>query len=336
MRKTPQEYVQYTPEQIQKANEVNLIEYAERIGYQLEKGDKRSLHAKKSGGLYFFPDSNKYYHFTTDKSGGVINFVMQFENKSFPEAVEILLNERLYISEFKSSQYKPMEKEKGELIIPEKAPNFKRAYWYLCSVRGIAPEIVSRLMNEGKVYQQNLRGNCVFIGFGEKNKPRYCAMRGTSDKPFKMDATNSDKSYPFVMEGSSKTLFVLESPIDVMSHASLYKLYGHNYAADHRISLGCLSDRALERHLKQYPEIKKIVFALDNDIDGTLPDGTPHNHGQKAAKKYAEKYKELGYRTETLTPEFKDFNEDLMVLRSRTAVKQAVFNENVYDIEAAQ
>ena len=36
-----------------------------------------------------------------------------------------------------------------------------------------------------------------------------------------MDATGSDKSYPFFHEGTSDLLIVTEAPIDLMSHASI-------------------------------------------------------------------------------------------------------------------
>jgi hypothetical protein len=107
------------------------------------------------------------------------------------------------------------------VIIPDKAENFKRTYWYLISIRGIEPEIVSVLMNEKKVYQEAQYGNCVFVGYDESGIPKYCSMLGTyTDKAFKMDAVNSDKSYPFVIGGKSDMVFVCESPIDAMSHAT--------------------------------------------------------------------------------------------------------------------
>jgi hypothetical protein len=119
------------------------------------------------------------------------------------------------------------------------------------------------------------------------------------------------------MEGTSNRLFVLESPIDVMSHASLTKMLNVDSMQDHRISLGSLSDKALEWYLKQHPEIKQIVFALDNDIDGKGSDGTHRNHGQEAANKFAAKYAELGYDTAIQTPTGKDFNEDLISFRDK-------------------
>jgi hypothetical protein len=115
-----------------------------------------------------------------------------------------------------------------------------------------------------------------------------------------------------------------------MSHASLCKLHGFNYAKDHRISLGCLSDRALQWYLGQHPEIKQIIFALDNDTDGKGPDGLPCNHGQEAAKKFCEKYAKLGYDTAIQTPDGKDFNDDLVQSRrARSAERETEQEEGL-------
>jgi hypothetical protein len=313
----------YTKEQIAQANSVNMIDYAAMHGYPLENSDKKSLHVKKSGGLYLFKDSNRFYHHTTEKTGGMIDFVIQFEGKDFLQAVEHLINERPNIGDYVPPAV-PAKKEKGEMVLPDKAQNYKRVYWYLCTARGIDPEIVSKLMKEKKIYQQADRGNCVFVGYDENEVPKYCSKRGTSpEKPYKGDQDNSDKGYPFSMAGTSNRLYVLESPIDVMSHAALSKMHSIDYMQDHRISLGCLSDKALEWYLKQHPEIKQIIFALDNDVDGKASDGSPCNHGQEAAQKFCAKYEELGYDTAAQTPTAKDFNEDLTAIRARTAERTA-------------
>jgi len=325
----------YTKEQIAQANSINLIDYAAMNGYKLENGGNKSLHAKNSGGLYLFKDSNRFFHFTTDKTGGPIDFIMQFEGKSFTEAVGHLIGEQPNVGEFVRPAF-PEKKAKGEMTLPDKAANFKRVYWYLCSARGIEPEIVSKLMNEKKIYQQSDRGNCVFVGYDENKTPKYCSKRGTSlDKPYKGDMDNSDKSYPFSMEGTSDRLFVTESPIDLMSHATLSKMNGLDPAKDHRISLGCLSDGALERYLKQHHEIKRIVFALDNDIDGKAPDGSPHNHGQEAAKKFCDKYEQQGYTVSMQIPQSKDFNEDLLQIRNEQAAVQTAEAEHEDEDELA-
>jgi len=323
----------YTKEQITQANSVNLIDYAAINGYMLENGGAKALHVKRSGGLYLFKDSNRFYHHTTEKTGGMIDFVMQFENKDFLQAVEHLIKERPNIGKYVPPAF-PVKKERGEMALPDKAQNFKRVYWYLCTARSIEPEIVSMLMNEKKIYQQADKGNCVFVGYDENRTPRYCSKRGTSpDKPYKGDQDNSDKGYPFSMEGTSNRLYVTESPIDLMSHASLSKMHNIDYMQDHRISLGCLSDRALEWYLKQHPEIKQIIFALDNDMDGKAPDGSPCNHGQEAAKKFCAKYEKLGYDTAVQTPTAKDFNEDLTAVRNVRSADRAVPRETEQDAE---
>lgn len=313
----------FTKDQIAQANSIDLIEFAKSNGYVLENGGRRALHAKQSGGLYFFRDSNKYYHFSTDTHGGPIDFVMQFWRMDFKEAVAFLLETSL-------PQHIPSSapKERGHLLLPTKAPNYRRVAWYLIHVRGIEPEIVSRLMHEKKLYQQDKTGNCVFIAYDTDGTPKYCSLRGTRpEHPFKQDRENSDKSYPFHIIGYSKKVYVCESPIDAMSHATLAKLKGQDWKADHRISLGCLSDLALEQFL-QHHRINEIIFCLDNDHNATFRDGSPApNWGQEAALKFAQKYLALGYQTSICTPHFKDFNEDLIAFHQTQYESNLSFRE---------
>ncbi|MEK3733532.1 MULTISPECIES: DUF3991 and TOPRIM domain-containing protein [unclassified Paenibacillus] len=299
----------FSKEQISRANRVNLIDFAKSNGYILENGGRRALHAKQSGGLYFFKDNNKYYHFSTDTHGGPIDFVMQFWNMEFKKAVAYLLESEL-------PQYQPTSqpvKEQGQLVLPEKAPNFRRVAWYLIHVRGIDPEIVSCLMHEKKLYQDK-SGNCVFVGYDHEGMVKYCSLRGTRlEHPFKQDRPYSDKSYPFHIVGNSHKVYVCESPIDAMSHATLAKLASQDWKTDHRISLGCLSDQALKRFLHYYPNIAEIVFFLDNDKDATFQNGSPApNWGQEAALNFVKKYLDLGYTSVIATPVTEDLNGDLL------------------------
>ena len=96
---------------------------------------------------------------------------------------------------------------------------------------------------------------------------------------------------------------------------------GIEYKADHRVSEGCLSDKALTRYLEQNPKITHIVFCYDNDIDGKDYQGNPHNHGQEFAKKCMEKFKAQGYITHIQTPKNKDFNADLKCVKKSVVKK---------------
>ena len=312
----------FTEEQIEQANRVSLVELAQQYGFKLENGGRKALHAQKSGGLYIFKNSNRFYHWGSDSKGGAIDFVMKYSGKVFAEAVAQLIGESYepYIRE----RIPYVKEEKGPMELPEKALNFKRAYWYLVSVRGIEPEIISVLMNESKIYQEAKYGNCVFVGYDRDNNPKYCSMRAArTESGFKQDKENSDKSFPFYLEGKSDTVIVSESPIDLMSHATLAKMHGQDWKQDHRISLGCIWDGALERYLKDHHEIKRIVFALDNDFNARDKDGKrAPNYGQVAAEKYCGKYGEQSYACVIHRPHLKDFNQDLTEIRKGKSPKE--------------
>ena len=199
-------------------------------------------------------------------------------------------------------------------------------------------------------------------------KPKYCSKRGTyfnSNEQYKRDQEGSDKSYPFHMAGSNRKVYVLESPIDCMSHASLSAFHGVDWKWDHRISQGCLADNALQRFLKHY-DIKEICFAYDNDVDGRKPVQAtqeecdqaiatgdtsgfncteagkifkliPYNWGQEAAVANARKYRDLGYTVSIQIPERNDFNADLVTLRhpalQHTSESKTVSDQENDDLE---
>ncbi len=155
------------------------------------------------------------------------------------------------------------------------------------------------------------------------------------ESEFKQDKENSDKSYPFYVEGKSDTVMFCESSIDLMSHSTLAKMHGQDWKQDHRISLGCTWDGALERYLKDHPEIRKIVFALDNDFDARDKDGKrAPNYGQVAAEKYCGKYSEQGYACAIHRPHLKDFNQDLTEMRKGKKPKELdALRESILEAE---
>ena len=159
--------LRFTEEQLRQANSVSLLKLAGQYGYELEEKESRAYHAKHSGGLYFYKDNNVFQHFGSNKNGGAIAFVMMEENISFVDAVKQLLGASYTPMREAAPHTVHLSHEKKDLILPDKAVNFKRAYWYLVQVRGIDSRIVSALMNEKKVYQDT-RGNCVFVGYDEQ------------------------------------------------------------------------------------------------------------------------------------------------------------------------
>lgn len=324
MSRSAAAYQKFTEDEIRKANSVDILSLARGYGYEPEKAGRKAVHMKHSGGLYIFPENNRFFQWTGPDDGvkgGAIDFVMREENLSFPEAVGKLIGK-----EFSPSvkQVVPYEKKEREpLVLPEKADNMKRAYWYLVSVRGISPKIVSHFMNRKMIYQEKKYGNCVFVGYDAEGTARYCSMRAARDNSsFKMDATGSDKSYPFFHKGKTDLLIVTEAPIDLMSHASIAAdFYGRDWMQDHRISTGCLWNGAIDRYLEAHPQIKRLVFAVDNDYLAHDKNGQLRNWGQLTAAKWMKAYTEKGYACAVHVPHLNDFNTDLVEMRKGRSVE---------------
>ena len=204
----------------------------------------------------------------------------------------------------------PKQEVRKQLVLPAKGNQQNRLLDYLCNKRSIDTGIVSTLIEDDKIYEDR-RGNVVFVGMDGTAKVRFASLRGTSDKQqFRMDCIGSDKQYGFHMTYSqSKRLYVFESPIDAMSHASIENIITNNKCAwlrDNRLSLSGTSDKALPEYLKQNPQTKEIILCLDNDSPG-------RNASVAIARKYADK----GFHTRIELPQKKDYNEDLLFLKSK-------------------
>jgi hypothetical protein len=101
----------------------------------------------------------------------------------------------------------------------------------------------------------------------------------------------------------SERLYIFESAIDSMSHASIENVTTGNVNAwlEHsRLSLSGTADTALPMYLQQHPHVKEIVICMDNDTAG-----------RDAAIAIARKYTNMGYITRLELPRGKDYNEDL-------------------------
>lgn len=312
----------FTEEEMKQVFATNLIEYAASQGFAVEKADRKTYHVKGNGGLYLFPKG--YHHFSRGESGNIIDFAREYQGLSFITAVETILGTKAYANTLPPL---PPTPERGELIVPPKSTDIQQTQQYLIAERCLDPQIVDSLIEQGVIYQAVTKSkgtvfqNCAFVSFDKNGKPRYCSLRGMDSSRFRQDIVNSDKSYGFTMQGTGNRVFVFESPIDAISHATLMKLNGMDDTKDFRISEGCLSDKALTRFLADNAQISEVVFCFDNDRNGKDHKSNPHNHGQEFAKKCAAKFGEKGYAVHIQTPHRKDFNTDLQYIRQSVLMK---------------
>lgn len=290
----------FTQEEYENAKNVNLVDYLMLNGYNLKKKGREFCLAEHDS-LTINPDKNTWFWWSRNIGGGVIQFLQEYENKTLVEAIYSLNNKST--SELRAyTKYEPVYQntENKELILPEKHEDNKRAWSYLVKSRCIDREIVNYLLDEDYIYQNN-KGGVVFLGKDNENNVKFACVRSTSsNNSFRQDVTNSTKKYSFKIRGKNDKLFVFESPIDLLSHATISKMQGKNWKEDNRVSLGGVSDIALDKFLDDNENIKEIVLFLDNDVAGRKSEN-------KICKKYSENYKVSIFHTK-----YKDLNETLV------------------------
>lgn len=271
----------FTSEEIEQAKNINILEYLSSKGYSFKKvGTNYLLNPHSS--FIIFPNTNSWFYYKENKGGDLINFLQYYENKTFNEAMLELSGDTI-TEKRKFTKYVPIVEEKGKIILPNSNKDNKQAYAYLTKTRGIDSDIVNELFKSGHIYQ-NDKGSVVFVSRDKENKVKFACVRSTSkNSNFRQDIKNSVKEYGFKTVGTSNRLFVFEAPIDLLSHATISKMQGKDWKKDNRISLGGVSDKALNKFLEENKNIKEIVFFLDNDIAGI-------ENSKKMAKKYGNDY----------------------------------------------
>ena len=81
----------YTQEQINRANQADLVSFLQSQGEQLTRAGNE-YRWKRHDSLTV--RGNKWYRHSQSKGGGPVDFVMEFFGKSFTEAVELLTGEK--------------------------------------------------------------------------------------------------------------------------------------------------------------------------------------------------------------------------------------------------
>ena len=235
-----------------------------------------------------------------------IDWCEKIYNHKFFEALQAIVGS----GEVVKLNYTPVPEQERVFVLPESAENNKRVFAYLTQTRGIDASIVNQLIAENKLYQDT-RGNCVFVGFDCENTPKYAGLRGTlSEKQFRGEVAGSDKRYSFSMQSQSEKqsnqekLYIFESPIEAMSHASIVNRHvgdDRAFIMHNRLSLGGTSDVALVQYLQDNPNIKQLIFCLNND-----------DAGRNATSEMMLNFEAQGYTVRSQPPKLGDFNDDLL------------------------
>ena len=294
--------MQYTEEQIIRANQTDLVSFLNAQGEQLMKSGKEYRWKKHDSVTV---SRNRWYRHSQGRGGYPVDFVMEFYNATFPEAVKMLTGEE---GEGRNSA---CPAPSPDFRLPEKEENNDRIIRYLTENRGIEKNLVEKWISSGDIYEEKKHHNVVFVGRDADGIPRYAHCRGTGEIKYRGDVAESDKSCGFSHRGTDNQLFVFEAAIDLLS---FIQLFPKDWNKRSYLSLGGISGVALMAFLSERPQITSVFLCLDND-----------QPGNEACEKLAEEIPD-GYSIIRLKPSRKDWNE---ILCDKSADRKKAIIETV-------
>ena len=279
--------MQYTEEQIARANQTDLVSFLNEQGEQLVKSG-REYRWKKHDSVTI--SGNRWYRHSQSKGGYPVDFVMEFYYATFPEAVKMLIGEE------GEGRQKSCPAPSKDFRLPEKNEDNEKIMKYLTKKREIEKTLVEDWIDRGDIYEEKEHHNVIFVGRDADGIPRYAHCRGTGEIKYRGDVVGSDKSYGFSYRGTDNQLFVFEAAIDLLS---FIQLFPKDWKKRSYLSLGGVSSLALMTFLSERPQITSVFLCLDND-----------QAGNEACEKLAGEISE-GYSVIRLKPSRKDWNEIL-------------------------
>ncbi len=274
--------VYFTPEQIAKAKEIDLLTYLQNYNTdELVYDSRNTFHTRTHDSLKI--NNGMWYWFSRGIGGKTaLEYLIRVEEYSFTQAVGHLLNQK-GLEKKSLFKQKLTEKEKiARFFLPQKAPNNNKVISYLMS-RGISKSIIEECINKGLIYQEKVRNNVVFVGYDEQNIIRYAGYRGTNSSRFMGEASGSDKAFSFKLKSilNKNDVHLFESAIDLLSYATLKELNNEHWDEENLLSLAGVYKpkkdtmdikipETLTTFLKNNPQIDTIVLHLDNDVAGKI------------------------------------------------------------------
>ena len=167
---------------------ISITEYAAMLGYHVKQisSDRYTLLEHDSMAIKFDKSGMEYFIWNSRGIGGsVIDFAMAIHDVDKETAIKTLRN---YLhsrtpeqiddtNRRKKIQAAHSMKPKSLEMPPPCEGAFRKVYAYLSKSRGIEAEIVSSLMKNRQLYQDE-RGNAVFVGFDYDGREKY-AFKGT-------------------------------------------------------------------------------------------------------------------------------------------------------------
>ena len=156
----------YTQEQIDRANQADLVSFLHGQGEQLTRAGNE-YRWKRHDSLTV--RGNKWYRHSQSKGGAPIDFVMEFFGKSFTEAVELLTGEK--------GAAPPPDRQSpasfSDFRLPPRSTDNRIARNYLTAARRIDEDVSGFFFSTGDIYEEAAHHNAVFVGRDESGIGEY-------------------------------------------------------------------------------------------------------------------------------------------------------------------
>ncbi len=150
----------YTQEQIDRANQADLVSFLQSQGEQLTRAGNE-YRWKRHDSLTV--RGNKWYRHSQSKGGGPVDFVMEFFGKSFTEAVELLTGEKGAAP----PPDRPCPASLSDFRLPPPNSDNRTARNYLTTARRIDEDVTGFFFARGDIYEDAAHHNAVFVGRDE-------------------------------------------------------------------------------------------------------------------------------------------------------------------------
>lgn len=282
------------------ANTVSLIELLEKMNEPLKKVGKSKRWIRHPSISFL---NNYWYRHSTKEKGFPVDFLMTFFNHTEQEAIQT-------IHQYFNLRNKEFINPTESLYRPPKYNNNQAVEVYLKHIRFIDPDCINYLISNGLLYQETNYRNCVFVGYDNQHQVKHLHRHSThlADNDYKGNTPGSDSRYSFNLVGTSPTLYVFESPIDLLSCITLFN---DDWSSHSYLALCGLSPASLHQFISDHPNIRNVVLCLDNDTPGQVA----------TSSTLTEMMNYPSIHVEVQTSRYKDFNEDLKAINGLPAIE---------------
>ena len=287
----------YSKEEIYKANGVDIAQLLMKNGVKIKKAG-RYFTTEKHDSIRI--KGHTFVWYSRGISGHTIDFVKEFYNVSFCDAIEFIFrNEPSFID---IEEGKEFHSKSNRNVLEEIQENYneKNAIAYLCQKRGVSYKTVKLLLDKG-ILKQDEHKNLVFKALDDRGKFVGGEIRSSQDyAKYKRVLGGSASGYGVSLcLGKPQKAYFFEGAIDMIS---FYELYNESLKDCVLMSMGGLKDIVIDRTIQRYGlKYKDAYLCVDNDEAGC-----------NFVKKVKEKHNEIASITLEIV---KDWNEALLKKR---------------------